>query len=173
MPILAKDTQREFAAAPEGLHQGVCIDVVDLGIVPTGFGDKHMIEIRWHLEAEDPTTGHPFMVMQRYNLTLNEKAKLRHHLEAWRGRKFTKDELKGFDVEKLVGVNCQIQVVHNLSEDGRTWANVSAVVPLGKGMGKIRGGEGYVRVKDRAAQQPTTATNGHAAPPEPEGEAPF
>lgn len=172
MPILAKDTRREFTPAPEGLHQGVCVDVVDLGLVTTQFGDKHMLEIRWHLDQDDPVTGTPFMVMQRYNVTLNEKAKLRHHLEAWRGRKFTKEELSGFDVEKLVGVNCQIQVVHNLSDDGRTWANVSAVVPLGKGMTKLRVTEGYIRVKDRVEK--TVATNGAVAPEdEPVDEAPF
>ena len=149
MPILAKDNRREFNPAPEGLHQAVCIDVIDLGLVKSQWGEKHQVEIRWQLETLDDQTGLPFMVLRRYTLSLNEKAKLRHHLEAWRGRKFTSAELEGFDLEKLLGVNCQIQIVHDIADDGRTWANVSAVVPLGKGMVKIVPSDTYVRVVDR------------------------
>lgn len=165
MPILAKDNRREFSPAPEGLHQAVCIDVIDLGLVKSQWGEKHQVEIRWQLEALDDQTGLPFMVLRRYTLSLNEKAKLRHHLEAWRGRKFTAAELEGFDLEKLIGVNCQIQVVHDLADDGRIWANVSAVVPLGKGMVKIVPSDTYVRVVDRGQ-----ASNGGAAVAD---EAPF
>ena len=170
MPILAKDTRREFTPAPEGLHQGVCIDVVDLGLVKTQWGEKHQVEIRWQLvDLTDDTTGLPVLVLKRYTLSLNEKAKLRHHLEAWRGRKFTAEELDGFDLEKLLGVNCQIQVVHDLADDGRVWANVSAVVPLGKGMTKIRPAETYIRVADR--DKKPVSSNGAA--PAGEDEAPF
>jgi hypothetical protein len=170
MPILAKDNRRDFAPAPEGLHQGVCIDVVDLGIVKSQWGEKHQVEIRWQLvDLTDDVTGLPFMVLRRYTLSLNEKAKLRAHLEAWRGRKFTAEELEGFDLEKLIGVNCQIQVVHDLADDGRTWANVSAVVPLGKGMTKVRPSDTYIRVVDREKKAPT----GNGAAPANEDEAPF
>ena len=170
MPILAKDTRREFTPAPEGLHQGVCIDVVDLGLVKTQWGEKHQVEIRWQLvDLTDDTTGLPVLVLKRYTLSLNEKAKLRHHLEAWRGRKFTAEELDGFDLEKLLGVNCQIQVVHDLADDGRVWANVSAVVPLGKGMTKIRPSETYIRVADRDKKP----MSGNGAAPVGDDEAPF
>lgn len=158
MPIIVSEQRREFSRAPEGLHQAVCIDVVDIGIVThPEFGSKHQVEIRWHLEAVDEASGLQHMVMKRYNLSMNEKATLRLHLEAWRGRKFTTEELKGFDLEKLIGVNCQIQVVHKLATDGRTWANVMAIVPLGKGMTAMRPSDTYVRVCDREK-------NGHAEP---------
>src|SRR3990167_2490369 len=100
----------------------------------------------------------------------DEKANLRKHLEAWRGKKFTKEELDGFDVEKLLGVNCQLQVIHNLSDNGGTFANVQAIVPLGKGMVKIRPSEDYVRMVNRDPKSGTTAT---AGAPGDEDEAPF
>lgn len=149
MPIFAKDTRKDYAPAPEGLHQAVCVDIVDLGIVSTQWGDKHKVRVVWQIEAVNPDTGKPFTPMQQYTLSLNEKARLRQHLEAWRGRKFTSDELSGFDLEKLLGANCQLQLVHSISDDGRTFSNVQAIVPLGRGMTKIRGSEDYVRVKDR------------------------
>lgn len=148
MAIIARDTQRKFTPPPEGLHQAVCVDVVDLGLLETPWGPKQKVEIRWQLEVANPETGHRHLAVKRYTLSLNEKATLRQHLEAWRGRKFTQEELQGFDLEKLLGVNGQVQIVHILSDDGRTFGNVQAIVPLGKGMVKMRPEE-YIRMKDR------------------------
>lgn len=148
MAIVAKDTRKEFTPAPEGLHQSVCVDVVDLGMQDGQWGPKPKVRLVWQLDRLNPETGKRFTVSQQYTLSLNEKANLRHHLEAWRGKKFSPQELQGFDLEKLLGVNGQVQVVHALSDDGRIWANVQAIVPLGKGMTKMRAEE-YTRVKDR------------------------
>jgi len=164
MPIIAKDNRREFTPAPEGLHQGVCVDVIDLGLLPTPWGEKQKVELRWQLEATQET-GPRFMVTNRYTLSLNEKATLRQHLEAWRGKRFTKEELEGFDLEKLLGVNCQLQVVHTLSDQGRTFANVQAIVPLGKGMVKLRPAE-YTRVIERTAATGPGASDDATTPEE-------
>jgi hypothetical protein len=50
MSIIARDNRKEFTPAPEGLHQGVCVDVVDLGLVAGIYGEKHKVELRWQLE---------------------------------------------------------------------------------------------------------------------------
>lgn len=170
MPIIAKDNRKEFTPAPEGLHQGVCVDVIDLGLVAGVYGEKHKVELRWQLDQldEDATPPRRFMVTNRYTLSLNEKATLRKHLEAWRGKLFTAEELAGFDLERLLGINCQLQVIHNLSEQGRMFANIQAIVPLGKGMTKIRPSEEYVRMKDRSSSEP-----GHTDPDPSEAEVPF
>lgn len=147
MPIIARDNRSEFQPAPEGLHQAVCVDVVDQGLVTGQYGTKHKIQLRWQLDCEDEEGRRP-LVVKSYTLSLNEKAILRHHLEAWRGRPFTPEELEGFDLEKLIGANCQIQIVHNIGKNGGTWANVQAVVGLGKGMVKMQP-QDYTRVCDR------------------------
>lgn len=165
MGLIARDSRREFTPAPEGLHQGVCCDVVDLGLQETPWGQKEQIRIVWAIDAQDEQ-GRMILVVKKYTLSLNEKATLRHHLEAWRGRKFTGEELQGFDLEKLIGANCQVQVVHNLGDDGRTYGNVQAVVPIGKGMTKLRPPETYTRVKDRT----NAPTNGAVAEEETHGE---
>ena len=117
MSIIASKPKSEFSTAPEGLHPAVCCDVVDLGTVKVGdYEPRHMVQIRWMLEDTDPKTSRPYIVMQRYTLSLHEKSKLRPMLEAWRGKKFTAEELEGFDLEKLIGVNCQVQVVHNITD---------------------------------------------------------
>jgi len=131
MAIIAREPESRFVPAPEGLHVASCCDVVDLGHLDQGYGEKHYIEIRWQLE-ESGDAGR-YVVRRRYTNSLSEKASLRKDLEVWRGRKFNHDELRGFDLERLIGVGCQVQVVHKLSDKGGTFANVTAVIPLGKG----------------------------------------
>ena len=56
--------------------------------------------------------GKPFLISRRYSLSLHEKSSLRRDLESWRGRAFTQEELRGFDLEVLIGVGCLVSVVH-------------------------------------------------------------
>jgi hypothetical protein len=162
MAIMAKAPESNFTPAPEGLHSAVCADVVELGTEVNQFngGLQEKVRIVWQLDAMDPQTQRRYEASQKYTLSLHEKAKLTGHLEAWRGRKFSTDEKQGFDLEKLIGVSCQIQVVHNITDNGRTFANVQAVVPLGKGMVKLRVSDSYVRFKDRK-QQPSATQAQH------------
>ena len=157
MSIIAKKEKKSYSAAPEGLHAAVCCDVVDLGDVETAFGPKHKVEFRWMLEEIDPKSNLPYMVTARYNLSLHEKSRLRPMLEGWRGRKFTEEELEGFDLESVVGANCQIQVIHNLGDEGQLYANVQVVIPPAKGAPKLTINRDYVRValreKNRAAEE--------------------
>lgn len=148
MPIIASKSadEKAFAPAPEGVHQAVCVDVIDKGILDVTWQGvtkkQHKIDVAWQInEARDD--GKPFLVFKRYTLSLGEKANLRKDLESWRGKKFTTEEELGFDVEKLIGANCQINIQHS-----NGYANVVAVMPLAKGMAKIAARE-YVRRKDR------------------------
>ena len=153
--MILRDKGKTFTPAPEGLHQAVCVDFVDLGVMDTPWGEKAQCEVRWQIDEVLPTSGARFLVVKRYTASLNEKATLRHHLESWRGRKFTAEELKGFDTEQLVGVNCMVQIMHvqGTKNPEATFAVVQAVVPMVKGMTKLVP-EDYVRVKDRPAESP-------------------
>ena len=157
MAIIAKGSS--FTPCPAGLHQAACCDVVDLGNVESVYGVKHKVSLVFQV-AEPMEDGRPFLVQRRYTLSLDQKASLRKDLESWRGRPFTADELKGFDLEKLVGVNCQLNIQHD-DNNGTTYANITAIVPLGRGMAKITPA-GYIRKKDREPETEPTMTNGDA-----------
>lgn len=118
--------------APTGLHRAVCVDVIDMGQKQTPWGEKPKVIVRWQLSVK-ASDGSLHLVQKWYTKSLNEKATLRHDLEAWRGKEFTSDELRGFDLEKLIGANCQVLIVHKKATDGKTWANVQAVTPAAKG----------------------------------------
>lgn len=152
MGIFARKPKSNFPTAPEGLHPAVCVDVWEPWTEekPAEFGGGLQDKTRlvWLIEDVNPQSGRPYEVSQIYTLSLHEKAKLCQHLESWRGRRFTDSEKEGFDLEKLIGACCQLQVVHKIT-DSATYANVQAIVPLGKGMTKLRAPDDYVRRKDR------------------------
>lgn len=165
MPIIAKAGNTvEFQPCPEGPQQAVCADVIDLGIVEvTWQGEtkrQHKCEIRWQ-SAELMENGKPFLLRERYTLSLHEKAKLRGVLEAWRGKKFTDAEADGFDVEKLLGVNAYVNVVHRKGSKGGTFANLASIMPLPKGMPQMSVSD-YTRVVDRSDEDAPAGAHGEA-----------
>ena len=156
-PIIARKPESNFTLCPEGLHHAVCCDIVDLGIVKGPFGDKPKVRLVWQIE-EELDHGQRYTARKQYNLTLHEKATLRKDLEAWRGRKFSEQELQGFDLEKLLNANCQIQIVHDLSDDGTIYANVQAIVPPPKNVAVLRP-LNYTRHKDRPSERHNGGTS--------------
>ncbi len=155
MPIVARNNSGTFTPAPAGVWPAVCVDVVDKGMVESAqYKPRHMVQLRWVLEAEPPLTdGKPHMAVRRFGLSLGEKSNLRPFLESWRGRKFSEDELDAFDLEKLIGAPCQIQIIHT-KKDGKTYGNVQACLPLGRGMVRMEIPEDYVRAQDRPDYKP-------------------
>ncbi len=121
----------EFETTPEGTYIGRCIKVIDLGTQTTTgqFGTKQQkqVMITWELLDNEVKMqdGRPFAATQFYTASLHEKAKLRKDLEAWRGKKFTDEELEGFDLLDVLGTYCMLQVIH--SQDGQ-YANVNAIM---------------------------------------------
>jgi hypothetical protein len=120
----------DFELTPEGQYVARCYRIIDLGTqTSTGaFGTKeqHKVMIAWEL-LDDPKMddNRPYTVSQWYTVSLHEKAKLRADLESWRGKKFTPEELEGFDLGNVLGTYCMIQVVH--SDDGK-YANVQTIM---------------------------------------------
>lgn len=144
MPVIAKataETPKELP--PSGLLQAVCVFVEDVGLQKTEYKGEvkiqHKVIVIWEIDDKEATMedGRRFMISKRYTLSLSDKANLRKDLETWRGKKFTEDELQGFDVEKLIGANCLLNVMHEESA-GKTYANIKGVMPLKSGMAKIQ-----------------------------------
>jgi hypothetical protein len=149
MAILASDTGGggDFTPVPAGTHFAVCDQVVDLGdqrIVSQMFGEsvKHQVYIRWQIPAErvewekdGQKQEGPAVVGKTYTLSLGEKANLRKDLQAWRNKPFTPDELRGFDIAKLLGAPATITITHT-EKNGKTYANVVSLGGIPKGTEK-------------------------------------
>lgn len=137
MSLIATGTNKEFKPVPEGNHTARCFRIVDLGTQKTTYqGEEklgHKIIVFWELngEADDGSMlatddGKPFTVSKQYTMSLGKKANLRADLESWRGQAFTDEELRGFDISKLLGAYCMVTVKHEQSGE-KTYVNVASV----------------------------------------------
>lgn len=138
MAIMVDSKGKAFEPTPLGTVPAVCVFVEDVGLqANTMFGGaQRKVIVCWELAermSEGDNAGKPFMISRIYTASLNEKANLRHDLESWRGRVFTPEELAGFDVEKLKGVNALLTIVENVKANGDKFAKVTAVSPPIKG----------------------------------------
>ena len=134
--IKASSTGGGFVPAPEGTHVARCYSLVELGTQPGMKQGKwsRKIRIAWELPEEITETEDgkmPMVVGQTYTISLNEKATLRRDLESWRGRAFTTEELKGFDLCALLGKPCMLTIVH-VDKDGNKRAKINSVSKLPK-----------------------------------------
>jgi len=145
MGFIASDSGNggNFKRVPPGVYIGRCYSLVDLGTQTTNgqYGEKHQHKIRvaWELFGEDengqPLTidvdgkEMPMTISKSYTVSLHEKAGLRKDLSAWRGRDFTDEEAKAFDVSKLIGAYCMVNVTTS-ENNGKTYSNVGGLTPL-------------------------------------------
>lgn len=139
--IMARDSGgKEFKKLPPGAHFAICNMLVDCGLQP-GFSGKpqRKVYLRWEApdervewhDKEGKEHEGPCAIGRFYTLSLSEKAALRKDLENWRGRTFTDEELKGFDIATILGKCCQIMVTHAES-GGKTYANITGIMGLSK-----------------------------------------
>jgi hypothetical protein len=132
----------DFKIAPAGNHRAVCNAVIDLGNQQTNFGVKNQVYIRFELtderlsyEKDGEKKEGPMSIGNTYNVFFNEKSNLYKMLVSWRGKAFSDEELKGFELFNIVGTACMLNVVHKES-GGKTYANIASVTPLPKAMEK-------------------------------------
>lgn len=143
MSLTVKNEGGDFTPCPAGNHLAICYAVIDLGtqhqdaFVWEGKSieesNKPQILIMWEIPAEIVEIDgeqQPAVISKFYNAFFSDRAALRIHLEAWRGRAFTEEELCGFNIGNLLGKACMVNVIH--TDKGR--AKVSGIAALPKGL---------------------------------------
>lgn len=139
MSLIAKGTPA-VAPVPEGTYIARCVQIIDLGTQHSQVYDNEArkVMIRWELPQETFKTAEgneqPRLIHAVYTNSLNEKASLRKMLEGWRSKKFTEEELAGFDLSKLISLPCMVTITHTVANNGNKYANITAVAALPKGM---------------------------------------
>jgi len=129
----------DFTPPPAGTHLAVCYRLIDLGTQLQEYQGQtktqRKIMLSWELSEERMDDGKPFMVSQRYTYSSHEKSTLRQHLEAWRGARFKDSDfgVGGFDIRNILGKGCLLSIIHT-EKDGKTYANISSLSKLPKGM---------------------------------------
>lgn len=142
MAFVATKPQSNYTPPPAGMHIARCYRLIDLGTQPKSFqgqakGEARKIMASWELLGEDRMEdGKPYTISKSWFLSMHEKASLRKDLESWRGKPFNREEEASFDVSKLLGAYCLINVIQEQGQDGNTYTKIGAITPLLKGMPK-------------------------------------
>lgn len=135
MSLTLKQESNDFELVPEGVYTARCIKVIDLGTQTVEFaGERKLqpkVQITWEILDDEVKMkdGRPFATSKTYTASLHEKSSLHGDLVKWRGKSFSPTELLGFDISKLLGAYCMIQIIHVPSADGsKTYANISSIM---------------------------------------------
>jgi len=140
MALIAK-ADSKFKPVPNGLHLARCYRIIDLGTQESEYkGVKKMLQkvmLQFEVHSEDengkPTVtdkGDPLSISKNFTLSLGDKATLRNDLKTWRGRDFTVEELRGFELKNVLGVWCTLSVIETVGHDGKEYTNISGIMPV-------------------------------------------
>lgn len=139
--ILSENQKRDYKPIDEGTYMAICCGLVDIGDHYSEQYDKvqRKVLIIWELSGAGTVTINDMEVNRtmsnRYTMSFSNKSTLRKDLRSWRGREFTDEELRRFDLKNILSVPCQLQVIHTNS-NGNTYANIAGIMSLPKGMPK-------------------------------------
>jgi hypothetical protein len=128
----------DYEKAPEGNHPAVLVGLIDLGTHEDEYqgtiSSNRKVFLVWELVAEplgkEGSSNHT--IGRDYNVSFGPKAGLRLLIEKWRGKALGDGE--EFDLTKLLGQKCLVQIVHKTSAKGSVYAKVEGVSGLPKGM---------------------------------------
>jgi hypothetical protein len=147
MAIIAKSsgesTQRELI--PAGTYIARCYSIVHVGHVKqTYLGEEKLVDLvrfTWELPTElrcfsQDKGEQPCAISKEVTLSMNEKSTLRQMIGQWRGKAISDDEAKLFDIAKLLGQPCMLNLIHQPSKANpeKVYERIAGVMPMMKGM---------------------------------------
>jgi len=143
MALIAKESGDggSFTPVPEGTHLARCYRIIDMGTQKTEFEGKvkllPKVMIQFEVHGEDnfggpivTGKGEPMSISKNYTLSLADKATLRKDLQTWRGKEFTADELRGFELKNILGAWAMISVVRKAGNNGKEYTNIAGVMSV-------------------------------------------
>lgn len=137
------EKQKKSTPPPKGNHIARLYQLFHFGHIPTEYqGEKRMTdtvkfsfelcnETKVFKESDEPK---PLSISTRdLTYSMGKKANLLKLVEGMIGEGLLEHEANAFDIEKLVGQACLLNVVHTVKGDD-TYANIQGASPLPKGM---------------------------------------
>lgn len=139
-----ESTGSNFEPVPAGNHIARCYQIIHIGTVTEsipGKGSKTLNKVYFKFELCNkrkefkPGEGEkPMSIGKEFTLSMNEKANLRKALESWRGKAFTEEQAKSFDVTKVMGKACMVNIIHKTSGAGKVYEDITSITPIPEGV---------------------------------------
>lgn len=143
MAINATNSGTPRQLIPAGNYVARCYQMLHIGTVKELIlGEEKIlnkVRIGWELPTEQRVFNEekglqPCVISKEFTLSMNEKSNLRKVLASWRGKDFSEDEAKSFDISKLLTVPCMLNLIHKPSKDGsKVYEEIGSISPLPKG----------------------------------------
>ena len=142
MSLIAKyNSESSFTPVPPGMHLARCYRIVDKGTQKSEYQgqvkyvQKVMIQFEVHGEDDQgkpllTNKGEPLSISKNYTLILAERATLRKDLASWRGKDFTNEELRGFELKNVLGIWGMISVSMAKGNNGKDYTNIMSINPV-------------------------------------------
>jgi hypothetical protein len=169
MSLTAKDSGGgSFTPVAPGMHLARCYRIVDMGTQKSEYQGqtKHLqkVMIQFEVHGEDDSgkalvtaKGEPMSISKNFTLSLAEKATLRKDLQAWRGRDFTAEELRGFELKNVLGAWAMITAAKSLGNNGKEYTNIVSINPVPASIKKAGLPSGFNQVSMFVIDEPDMA----------------
>lgn len=156
MGLVARESgnKETFTPVPPGTHLARCYRVIDLGTQKStgSWGEKlqQKIMVQFEVHSEDDAgnplvtpKGEPLSISKNYTLSLGENATLRKDLSSWRGRDFTAEELRGFELKNILGHWAMLSVSKDPGNNGKEYTNIRTISAVPAAMKKAGLPQGF------------------------------
>lgn len=141
MSFVIENKGEGFERCPPGLHLARCYRVIDLGTQKSEYmGEskfQRKVMIGWEIHGTNEAgkslsmnDGRPYSIFKNYTLSWSDKAKLRQDLQSWRGRPFSPEEMRRFDLKNILGAWCMLNVIEREGQNGNIYSNVNGIAPV-------------------------------------------
>lgn len=145
MSIVASNNGIKRELIPAGNYVARCYSMIHLGTIEEMYMGESKVQdkvrIGWELPTElkvfkEENGEQPRVISQEFTLSLHEKSNLRKTLASWRGKDFTEDEAKKFDITALLSKACMLNIIHKHSVKDPTisYEHISSISPMPKGI---------------------------------------
>jgi len=134
-----------FTPVPPGMYLARCYRIVDLGTQKSEYlgqiKNLPKVMLQYEVHGEDDASkqlvtakNEPMSISKNFTLSLAEKATLRKDLQTWRGKEFTADELRGFQIDNVLGAWAMIAITKAMGNNGKEYTNIANINSVPKAM---------------------------------------
>jgi len=125
--LIVRRGEDDFEDLPLGNRDAILANYFDIGIHEYEGRQAHRVVLLFEL-ADRRSDGKRFLLSKEFTACLNRQAFLYLFLVDWRGVDFTPAELKGFEMNRLLGKPATLRLGHQVNEKtSRAYTEIDAI----------------------------------------------
>ena len=124
MSLTVSGVSNSFEPLPTGTYDAVCFAIAAIGPVRNQRYGKVENKVYLGFQVE-----HDGDIWTRQTQSIGAKATLGKMLRSWRGKDFTPEELREFQLVNILGVPALLIVEQRTSNSGKVYSNVKDILP--------------------------------------------